>query len=66
MPLQKPTGTTEIKVPGLGRAKGRVYADGVRQFCGMPYADLPKRWTRATLNKSWKDDYHDGTVLGYD
>ncbi|KAL6230956.1 hypothetical protein BDW75DRAFT_234005 [Aspergillus navahoensis] len=36
------------------------------QYCGIPYATLPKRWTRSTLKTSWNNDRHDGTKLGND
>ncbi|OOQ84833.1 acetylcholinesterase [Penicillium brasilianum] len=52
-------------MPGLGTLDGLQYANGVQQFCGIPYASLPKRWTRSTLRTSWYDDHHDGTKLGY-
>lgn len=64
MDILEPVGKTSVQVPGLGKLEGLVYANGVRQFYGIPYARLLKRWTRATLATSWKDGFHDGTELG--
>jgi hypothetical protein len=60
-----PTGETEIALEGLGTAKGLVYRSGVRQFNGVPYGRIAKRWARATLAESWPNNCHDGTKLGY-
>ena len=62
---QTPIGVTELEVLGLGKVKGLLYANGVRQFLGIPYASLKKRWTRSALRDSWPDGYHDGRDLGY-
>jgi len=64
MDILKPVGKTWVEIPGLGKLEGLVYANGVRQFYGIPYARLPKRWTRASLATSWVDNFHDGTELG--
>lgn len=61
---QTPSGEVEQEIPGLGRLKGLVYPNGVRQFMGIPYARLAKRWTRSTLATSWPNDFHDGRDLG--
>lgn len=61
---QTPSGVCELHVPELGTLKGLLYSNGVRQFLGIPYARLAKRWTRATLATSWPDNYHDGRDLG--
>ena len=57
-------GEQNYNIRGLGTVKGLLYANGVRQFCGVPYARLAKRWTQSTLATSWKDNYHGGTKLG--
>lgn len=59
-----PTEETAIEVSGLGTAKGVQYEDGVRQFYGIPYAHLQKRWTRSDLATTWADGRHDGRQLG--
>ena len=59
-----PIGTTKLPVEGLGEVTGYEYADGVRQYCGIPYATLSKRWTRSELCTKWEKDRHDGTRLG--
>ncbi|KAH7022029.1 Alpha/Beta hydrolase protein [Ilyonectria destructans] len=65
MPASKtPTGTTKLRVEGLGDVDGLEFPDGVRQFSGIPYATITKRWTRSQLNSSWPDNFHDGTKLG--
>ncbi|KAH6995389.1 hypothetical protein EDB80DRAFT_877256 [Ilyonectria destructans] len=64
MAPQTPVDTTAINVPSLGKIKGLLYDNGVRQFCGIPYADLAKRWSRSTLKSNLPGDYHDGTQHG--
>ncbi|KAM0544373.1 hypothetical protein ACHAPJ_011832 [Fusarium lateritium] len=65
MPVaQTPTGTTKVQVEGLGTVKGSTFDHGVRQFAGIKYANLAKRWTRSQLNTSWDHQFHDGTKLG--
>ncbi|KAI5294113.1 hypothetical protein KEM52_004686 [Ascosphaera acerosa] len=66
MSLPDPVGTTTIEIEGLGTVKGNVYPGGIRQFCGIPYGYLKKRWTRSVLKTSWEDkgNFHDGTHLG--
>ncbi|KAB2568565.1 Para-nitrobenzyl esterase [Lasiodiplodia theobromae] len=64
MAPQTPCGTTTIDIPSFGKVKGLVYPSGTRQFCGIPYATLTKRWTRSVLNTSLPNDYHDGTQHG--
>ncbi|KPM45193.1 hypothetical protein AK830_g1360 [Neonectria ditissima] len=59
-----PTGVSYVDVPSLGRVKGNLFGHGVRQFCGIPYANLSKRWTRSALNTSLAGGYHDGTQHG--
>ncbi|RDW70505.1 uncharacterized protein DSM5745_08016 [Aspergillus mulundensis] len=59
-----PSGEAAISVPSLGALKGFTYPSGVRQFFGVPYGNISKRWTRAQLVTSWKDNFHDGTRLG--
>ncbi|KAH7133785.1 Alpha/Beta hydrolase protein [Dactylonectria macrodidyma] len=59
-----PTGTTKLSVEGLGEVEGFTFPAGVRQFSGIPYATLTKRWTRSQLNTSWPDKFHNGTKLG--
>ncbi|KAF3386862.1 Para-nitrobenzyl esterase [Penicillium rolfsii] len=66
MSFQPPISKCRATIPGLGTVDGLQYANGVQQFCGIPYANLPKRWTRSTLKTSWSDEYHDGTKLGND
>lgn len=64
MSFQSPVSKCRIAIPGLGTLDGLAYANGVQQFCGIPYAHLPKRWTRSTLRTSWNGGHHDGTRLG--
>ena len=66
MAPQSPVGTSTITIESLGEVQGLKFANGVRQFTGIPYADLAKRWTRSTLKTSWdeKKRFHDGTKLG--
>lgn len=66
MAPQSPKGTINVSIAGLGEVKGLEFANGVRQFTGIPYANLAKRWTRSTLKTSWadKNGFHDGTKLG--
>ncbi|KAH7232657.1 hypothetical protein MRS44_011901 [Fusarium solani] len=65
MPASRtPTGKTQLPVDGLGVVEGLSFTQGVHQFCGIPYASLPKRWTRSQLKDSWPNDFHDGTKLG--
>lgn len=65
MSFKTPVYTCHTHIEGLGKLKGFEYSNGVRQYCGIPYASLAKRWTRSTLKTSWNDGFHDGTVLGY-
>ncbi|KAM0548772.1 hypothetical protein ACHAPJ_009768 [Fusarium lateritium] len=53
-----------VEIPGLGSLQGWRYENGLRQFFGVPFARIQKRWTRATLATEWKDQFHDGTKLG--
>jgi carboxylesterase type B len=64
MSFQTPKGKCTLEIDGLGKVDGLEFANGVQQFCGIPYADLPKRWTRASLKTVWKGNSHDGTKLG--
>ncbi|KAJ5946474.1 hypothetical protein N7454_003313 [Penicillium verhagenii] len=64
MTFQIPQNKCSLDVQDLGRIDGWHYADGVEQYCGIPYADLRKRWTRSELKTSWPGRYHDGTQLG--
>ncbi|KAI5308633.1 hypothetical protein KEM55_005254 [Ascosphaera atra] len=66
MSLVPAIGTTTIEIEGLGTVKGNVYPGGIRQFCGIPYGYLAKRWTRSVLKTDWEDKghFHDGTKLG--
>lgn len=66
MSPQSPVGKCSVNLEGLGRLEGWQYSNGVRQFTGIPYATLTKRWTRSYLNTSWNNHYHDGTKLGND
>ncbi|KAJ5708346.1 hypothetical protein N7488_008147 [Penicillium malachiteum] len=66
MSFQTPVGTCRTNIPGLGVVDGLQYANGVQQFCGIPYANLSKRWSRSTLKTQWNGEYHDGTKLGND
>lgn len=65
MSFQSPVSKCRTIIDGLGTLDGLQYANGVQQFCGIPYARLSKRWTRSVLNASWENDHHDGTKLGY-
>ena len=65
MSFQSPVGICRTNIPGLGTLDGLEFASGVQQFCGIPYAHLPKRWTRSTLNIEWEGGHHDGTKMGY-
>lgn len=64
MAPQAPTGRTKHQIESLGTVEGLLFANGVRQFTGIPYGKLSKRWTRSKLNESWPDNFHDGTKLG--
>lgn len=63
-PGQAPVGKSFLLVPGLGTVEGYEFPDGVRQFCGIKYGTISKRWTRSELNTTWANKYHDGTRLG--
>lgn len=65
MTFQIPQNKCSLNVHSLGKIDGWHYTDGVEQYCGIPYANLPKRWTRSELKTSWPNRYHDGTQLGY-
>jgi carboxylesterase type B len=65
MSFQPPTSKCIVSIPGLGTVEGLQFANGVQQFCGIPYAHLPKRWTRSILKTTWENGHHDGTKLGY-
>lgn len=62
--MNKPTQKCTIHIASLGTISGWQYANGVRQFLGIPYATLSKRWTRSQLRTSLPNDYHNGTKLG--
>ncbi|KAH8760568.1 Alpha/Beta hydrolase protein [Diaporthe sp. PMI_573] len=64
MSFQTPKSKCTVHVEGLGNLDGWEYPNGVQQFCGIPYASLPKRWTRAQLQTTWPSSHHDGTKLG--
>ncbi|CAP78985.1 Pc03g00230 [Penicillium rubens Wisconsin 54-1255] len=64
MSFQTPISKCRTTIPGLGTLDGLQYANSVQQFCGIPYVNLPKRWTRSTLNTSWNGSHHDGTGGG--
>ncbi|KAH7010706.1 putative acetylcholinesterase [Macrophomina phaseolina] len=66
MHRESPKGRVSIWVPGLGKLDGLEYSQRVRQFLGIPYARLKKRWTRAELCTLWEGNYHNGTLLGAD
>ncbi|KAL3496405.1 Alpha/Beta hydrolase protein [Aspergillus germanicus] len=66
MAFQAPISRCKTQIPSLGELEGLQFANGVQQYCGIPYADLAKRWTRSTLKTSWTGDKHDGTRLGSD
>ncbi|KAL4981383.1 Alpha/Beta hydrolase protein [Aspergillus falconensis] len=66
MSFQTPTSKCTTEIPSLGQLEGLQFANGVQQYCGIPYANLRKRWTRSTLKTSWKNYRHDGTKLGND
>jgi hypothetical protein len=66
MSFQSPVSKCKITIPGLGTLDGLQYANGVQQFCGIPYACLSKRWTRSVLKTWWAGGHHDGTRLGYE
>ncbi|KAF4966917.1 hypothetical protein FSARC_5450 [Fusarium sarcochroum] len=63
-PLE-PVGFTQAVLPTLGTVKGLVFPNGIRQFCGIPYAEFSKRWTRSTLKTRLSGGVHDGTQHGY-
>lgn len=65
MSFQTPISKCRTTIPGLGTLDGLLYSNGIQQFCGIPYAHLPKRWTRSVLRTSWEEGHHDGTKLGY-
>ncbi|KAF2994883.1 hypothetical protein E8E14_003096 [Neopestalotiopsis sp. 37M] len=64
-PSQVPiTGKTRLAIESLGTVEGWQFQNGVQQYAGIPYATLPKRWTRSRLQTSWPNEFHDGTKLG--
>lgn len=65
MSFQEPLRVRNTHIAALGDLDGFEYELGVRQFCGIPYATLPKRWTRSRLCTSWPNHYHDGTKMGW-
>ncbi|GES61151.1 acetylcholinesterase [Aspergillus terreus] len=65
MSFKTPVAKCSTRIPTLGTLEGWEYDNGVQQFCGIPYATLPKRWTRSCLKTSWDGEYHNGTKLGY-
>ncbi|KAH1268228.1 hypothetical protein KXX30_008365 [Aspergillus fumigatus] len=65
MSFQTPVSKCTTIIPALGELQGLQYANGVQQFCGIPYAELTKRWTRSTLKTVWEGSRRDGTKLGY-
>ncbi|KAL1875846.1 hypothetical protein Daus18300_003037 [Diaporthe australafricana] len=64
MPPPTPSSTEIISIPTFGDVKGLVYPSGARQFRGIPYAKLTKRWTRSVLNTTLPNGFHDGTQHG--
>ncbi|KAJ6082517.1 hypothetical protein N7499_007391 [Penicillium canescens] len=66
MSFRPPTSKCNVSIPGLGTVEGLQFANGVQQFCGIPYAHLSKRWTRSILKTTWENGHHDGTKLGND
>ncbi|CAG8179205.1 unnamed protein product [Penicillium salamii] len=66
MSFQSPVSKCRTTIEGLGTLDGLQYANGVQQFCGIPYAHLSKRWTRSKLKTWWENNHHDGTKLGND
>ncbi|KAJ5308922.1 hypothetical protein PENANT_c013G09538 [Penicillium antarcticum] len=66
MSFQSPISKCTAFIPGLGTVEGFQFANGVQQFCGIPYAHLPKRWSRSVLRTLWDNGHHDGTKLGND
>ncbi|KAH2762895.1 hypothetical protein KXV94_006155 [Aspergillus fumigatus] len=61
MSFQTPVSKCTTIIPALGELQGLQYANGVQQFCGIPYAELTKRWTRSTLKTVWEGSRRDGT-----
>ncbi|KAI5296017.1 hypothetical protein KEM52_006068 [Ascosphaera acerosa] len=43
------SGTAVLEHPGLGRIRGVVALDGVHQYRGLPYAQIPARWEHSVL-----------------
>ncbi|OGM45334.1 putative acetylcholinesterase [Aspergillus bombycis] len=66
MSFRSPISKCSTILPSLGRLEGFQYANGVQQYCGIPYASLKKRWTRSQLMMQWPNNYHDGAKLGSD
>lgn len=64
MSFQAPVSKCTAIIPNLGKLDGLQYANGVQQFCGIPYAKLSKRWTRSQMNMQWVNNYHNGTKMG--
>lgn len=52
-------------IPELGDLEGWRWPNGVRQYFGIPYGAISKKWTRSTLVTSWVGGKHDGTKIGY-
>ncbi|KAL3457552.1 Alpha/Beta hydrolase protein [Aspergillus heterothallicus] len=66
MSFQVPVSKCATAIPSLGHLEGFQFGNGVQQYCGIPYAELSKRWTRSTLKTTWQNNKHDGTKLGSD
>ncbi|KAJ4359846.1 uncharacterized protein N0V89_000402 [Didymosphaeria variabile] len=64
MSFQNPNGYCTADITGLGRVQGRQYPNRVRQFRGIPYATLSKRWTRSCLKTTWEPGVLDATQYG--
>ena len=56
----------QVKVGSLGVVEGKICADGVECFLGIPYAVLNKRWGRAAPISSFANERHDGTHYGFE
>lgn len=63
-PSQVPQGKVKLEIESLGIVQGLEFSSGVRQFTGIPYATLTKRWTHSRLSTSWPENFHDRTKLG--
>ena len=56
----------ELDVPRLGNITGLSLNGTTCQYLGIPYAEVPGRFTRSIPARTpWETSHFDGTKLGY-